>query len=175
MPGSPDPVLGNWLLTHIVAVAAALGTVAVVYATRARSARSFLTPALVGGGYALATLAVWTAARLVTDAFPSGLVEDPLTAAGFLGVSFLLLAGFVAVSALLFARRGLVAPLVGLFGVTELVWWAFLHVRGETDALGMFLIFGPVLLVLLVVAAGVEFAGRWGWRRFVRQSGRSAS
>ncbi|GGC42425.1 hypothetical protein [Haloferax sulfurifontis] len=173
MPGSPDPVLGDWLLTHVVAVAAALGTVGAVYATRTRGDRESLTPALLGGGYALATLAVWAAARLVTDAFPSGFVEDPLTSAGFLGFSFLLLAGFVAVSALLFARRGLVAPLVGLFGVTELVWWAFLHVRGETDALGMFLIFGPALLVLLLVAAGVEFAGRWGWRRFVRGGGRS--
>ncbi|MFC7128053.1 hypothetical protein [Haloferax chudinovii] len=175
MPGSPDPVLGDWLLTHAVAVAAAVATVGVVYATRARSARGSLTPALLGGGYALATLAVWTVARLVTDAFPSELVADPLTAAGLLGFSFLLLAGFVVVAALLFARRGLVAPLVGLFGVTELVWWAFLHVRGETDPLGMFLLVGPALLVLLLVAAGVEYAGRWVRRRFVRDGGRSAS
>ncbi|AKU08880.1 MULTISPECIES: hypothetical protein [Haloferax] len=175
MPGSPDPVLGNWLLTHVVAVAAALTTVGVVYATRARSARGSLIPALLGGGYAVATLAVWTAARLATDAFPSGFVEDSLAAAGFVGFSFLLLAGFVVVAALLFARRGLVAPLVGLFGVTELVWWAFLHVRGETDALGMFLIVGPALLALLLVAAGVEYAGRWGWRRFVRGGGRSTT
>ncbi|AHZ23926.1 hypothetical protein E6P09_12290 [Haloferax mediterranei ATCC 33500] len=174
MPGSPDPVLGNWLLTHVVAVVAALATVGVVYATRTRSARGYLTSLLLGAGYATATLAVWTAARLVTGAFPSGF-ENPVTAAGFLGLVFLLLAGFVVVAALLFARFGLVIPLIGLFGITELVWWAFLHVRGETDALGMFLIFGPLFLVLLVAVSVVEYAGRRLWSRFGNGGGSGRS
>lgn len=58
MPGSPDPVLGNWLLTRIVVVAATLGTVAATYTTCVRNTRNFLTPALISGGYTLATSAV---------------------------------------------------------------------------------------------------------------------
>lgn len=175
MPGTPDPVLGSGVLTHVVASAVGLVLVVVVYATRTRIARTRLLPALIGVVYAAATLAVWVAARVVTDAFPSGFVEDPLAATGFLAFSFLVLTGFVVATARLYARRGLVAPLVGLFGVTELVWWAFLHVRGETDALGMFVMFGPALMLLVLLTGGVEYVGRRGWKRLTRGGGRSVS
>ncbi|KAB1194027.1 hypothetical protein GJR96_11500 [Haloferax sp. MBLA0076] len=175
MPGTPDPVLGSGVLTHAVASAVGLVLVAVVYAARTRIARNRLASATIGVVFATATLAVWVAARVVTDAFPSGFVEDPLAATGFLAFSFLVLAGFVVVTARLYACRGLVVPLVGLFGVTELVWWAFLHVRGETDALGMFIFFGPALMVLVLLAGGIEYVGRQVWKRLTRGGGRSVS
>lgn len=175
MPGSPDPVLGSQLLTHGVASAVGLALVAAVYAARRRIAGDRLSAALVGAGYAAATLAVWAAVRAVTDAVPSGVVEDLPAALAVLTFSFLLLTGFVLATARLYARLGLLVPLVGLFVVTELVWWAFLHVRGETDALGMFIVFGPVLVVAVLVASGVEYVGRRGWDRFVRRGGRSAA
>jgi hypothetical protein len=173
MPGTPDPVFGSQILTHIVSSAVGLVLVTVVYTTRRRIARSRLRPARIGVGYAAATLAVWFAVRVVTDAFPSGFVTNPTGAAGILAFSFLLLTMFVVATARLYARRGLVVPLVSLFGVTELVWWAFLHVRGETNALGMFVFFGPMLLAVVLLLAGIEYVGRRMWGTSVRGGGRS--
>ncbi|ELZ77381.1 hypothetical protein C455_13630 [Haloferax larsenii JCM 13917] len=173
MPGTPDPVLGSQVLTHIVASVTGLVVVAVVYATRRRLAHDWRPLALLGFGYATVTLSVWTVARLATDALPSGIVDDPVAATGFLAFSFTVLAGFVVAAARLYASRGLLVPLVGLFGVTELVWWSFLHVRGETDALGMFALFGPVLVIVLFLAAGTEYAVRTLWNRAARGGDRS--
>ncbi|WP_410767211.1 hypothetical protein [Haloferax sp. DFSO60] len=175
MPGTPDPVLGSEVLTHAVASAVGLVLVADVYASRKRIARDRLLPALVGIVYAVTTLAVWAASRAVTDAFPSGVSENPTTVVGVLVFSLLVLTGFVFGTARLYARYGLLVPLVGLFGVTELVWWAFLHVRGESDALGMFVFFGPLFLILVFLVAGVEYAIRTLWKRFGRGGDSSRS
>lgn len=166
-------MLGSQLLTYTLASVTSLVLVAVVYATRRRIARSWVPLALLGFGYATVTLSVWAVARLATDALPSGIIEDPLSAAGFIAFSFAVLAGFVVVAAGLYARRGLLVPLVGLFGFTELVWWSFLHVRGETDALGMFALFGPVLVVALLLAAVFEYVARTLWNRATRGGDRS--
>ncbi|KAB1188225.1 MULTISPECIES: hypothetical protein [Haloferax] len=143
MPGTPDPVLGSQLATHVVASAVGLVLVGVVYAT--------------------ATLAVWYAARAVTDTFPPAVTENPTAVVGVLVFSSLVLTGFVYGTARLFGRRGLVVPLVGLFLVTELVWWAFLHVRGESDALGMFVFFGPMFVAVVLLVTGIEYVAQRMW------------
>ncbi|WP_416841174.1 hypothetical protein [Haloferax sp. DFSO52] len=164
MPGTPDPVLGSQILTHAFASAVGLVLVGVAYVYRERIARDRLLPAVVGVGYATATLAVWAAARVVTDAMrDTGFTENLLATAGILVFSFLLLAGFVYGTARLYARYGLVVPLIGLFGVTELVWWAFLHVRGESDALGMFVFFGPMFVAIVLLVTGIEYVARRVW------------
>ena len=175
MPGTPDPVLGSQILTHAVASAVGLLLVSVVYATRERIARGWVTPLLIGVGYAAATLSVWTAVRVVADAFPSGFVEYPVEATGFVVAAFVVLVVQFASLATLYARRGLVVPLVGLFGVTELVWWAFLHVRGETDALGMFVFFGPMFLGVVLLFSGMEYVVRRVWNGRVRGGSRSSA
>lgn len=175
MPGTPDPVLGSEVLTHGIAVAVGLFLVASVVLIRSRTSRVRRSATLLGIGYAFVTLAVWFGSRVVTDAFPSGFIEDLPAAAGFLVFSAFTLAGFVVAVAWLYARHGLVAPLIGLFGITELVWWAFLHVRGETDALGMFIMFGPLLMLIVLLFAGLEYAGRRLWKRFGRSGDGSRS
>ncbi|WP_411966717.1 hypothetical protein [Haloferax sp. YSSS75] len=163
MPGTPDPVLGSQLLTHAVASAVGIVLVGVVYAARERIASERLLPAVLGAVFAAATLAVWGVARVVTDAFPPGVTENPTAMGGVLVFSLLVLAGFVYATARLYARYGLVVPLVGLFGVTELVWWAFLHVRGESDALGMFVFFGPMFVAVVLLVTGIEYIVRRVW------------
>lgn len=166
-------MLGSQLLTYTVASVTSLVLVAVVYATRRRLAHDWRPLALLGFGYATVTLSVWAVARLATDALPSGIVDDPVAATGFLAFSFAILAGFVVAAARLYASRGLLVPLVGLFGFTELVWWAFLHVRGETDALGIFVPLGPAMAAVVFLATVFEYVVRMLWNRATRGGDRS--
>ncbi|KAB1196039.1 MULTISPECIES: hypothetical protein [Haloferax] len=175
MPGTPDPVLGSQIATHAVASAVGFVLVAVVYVNQKRIARDRLLPALLGVVYATATLTVWAIARALTDTFPPAVTENPTAVVGILVFSLLVLTGFVYGTARLYTRYGLVVPLVGLFLVTELVWWSFLHVRGESDALGMFVFFGPVFVILVFVVTGIEYVGRRLWNRATRGRERSVT
>ena len=161
MPGSPDPVLGSVALTSGVSfvVATILVALPLLLRNRLPSARRLA----FGGGlmYALISLGTWAGARIVTDAFVSSMVENPAILAGFLVLGTVVLGTQAAIPFYLHARWGLVTPLVGLFGATHLVLFAFLQVRGETDPLGLYSLFiGPLVIGIIVVAALAEIGIR---------------
>jgi len=160
MPGSPDPVLGSELLTRLVAVTAA--TLVVVVAAGPTSGESRRLAAVVGAGYATICVGCWAGARLLADAFASGMTDAPLSAAGYVLLAAGLLAVQAAVPVYAYRRYGAVVPLLALTAVTYFVVDTFLRVRGETDPLGLYaLIFGPLVLVGLGVLVAAELAARW--------------
>jgi hypothetical protein len=164
MPGTPDFVLGSAALTFAVACLVG-GAVAVVpFALR----DSFPAPAalsLAGGvAYALLCLGAWVGARLVADAFVSGMTDDATALVGWLAAGAVVLGLQAGIPYYSYARWRLVGPLVALFAVTVVVVYAFLGVRGETDPLGLYVVlFGP----LLVTATCLVGLAEAGVRRFV--------
>lgn len=160
MPGSPDPVLGSMTLT--IGVSIILAAVLVALPLLGRSQLVSRRLALGGGlGYALVCLAAWAGARAVTDAFVSGLIEQPASLVVLVVVGAVVLGVQAAVPIYLYDRWGLVAPLAGLFGATSLILVTFLQVRGESDPLGLYvLVFGPMAIGLLVVVGLGEIAIR---------------
>ncbi len=163
MQGTPDPVLGSDLATLLVAAAA--GTVVAILplhsALRERDSRRL---ALAGGAaYALLCLTAWAGVRFVADAFVESMVADPLTLVGFLALAAVVLGLQAAVPVYLHARYALLSPLVALFGLTTLVLYAFLRVRGESEPLVLYaLFFGPVLIAGLLAVALAEVGVRRG-------------
>lgn len=163
MPGSPDPVLGSDALTVVVAAVVAAGVVALPL-LRSGARRDPRTDA-VGGGVAYACLCIgtWAGVRFLTDSFVSSLFERPLHLAGLLAFAALVFALQAAIPLFLYARYGLASPLAALFGLTTLVLFVFLRVRGESDPLALYvLFFGPLLVGGLVAVALVELGVRRG-------------
>ncbi|WP_132060394.1 hypothetical protein [Halorussus amylolyticus] len=161
MPGTPDPVLGSDALTLAVACASGALATAVPHVLRERLPAPSRV-ALVGGlGYAAACLAAWAGARFATGAWATA---TPRIWALVISAGVVVLSAQAAIPYYLYARWRLVGPLAGLFAVTTLVVDIFLHVRGETDPLGLYaLFFGPVVVVTIGVLGAVEL----GVRRFV--------
>lgn len=160
MPGTPDPVLGSSLPTHAVGVLA--GVAVALLAVRYRDAAPPRTVALVGGAlYAAAALLLWFLVRVAVGEFARlSLPSPPAFAAVVLATGAALFA-HTALSVYLHARWRYLTPLVVLFGATEFVAWLFLHVRGETDPVGLYwLVFGPAVLAALLALAGAEYGVR---------------
>jgi len=161
MPGTPDPVLGNWSLTY--AVASIVGTVVAVgpYALR----ENLPAPAafsLAGGlTYALFCLGVWAGARVATIGFPVAASDRPGLLAVVLGLNALVLGSQVAVPYYLYVRSRFVAPLVGAFAATVLVLTLFLSVGGETDPVALYpVLFGPISVIGIGLLVLAEFGVR---------------
>jgi hypothetical protein len=175
MPGAPDPVLGSQLLTHAIAVVVSLAAVVTAVLFREQFEHMNRRTLAAAAVYGTSALAVWLLARVVTDALV-GSFSGPLVATiGVVGLGFILLAVLFLGFSRLYARHGLLVPLLGLFAITELVWWAFLHVRGETDALGMFVMFAPLFAASVLALSAVEYAARTLWNRLGRRSDGSRS
>lgn len=157
MPGTPDSVLGHDGLDLLIGVVAG-GVVTAVPFVQAVS-RDLYSLTLAGVGYAVSLLCLWAGVRLVADAFPGSLLANPQYLAGFLVLGGLVFTVQFVVPYYLYARWDLVVPLAGLFVATVLVVFGFLHVRGETDPIGLYLFFvGPVLATvtsLLTLLEGV--------------------
>lgn len=161
MPGTPDPVLGSDALTFAVACAAAALVASVPFALRDRLPVS--TRLAIGGGlgYGAFCLGTWAGARYYADAFVTSLFDRPEFLVGLLLVSVVVLGAHAAIPYYLYARWYLVAPLVGLFAITTLLVDVFLRVRGESDPLGLYvLFFGPVVVVGLCVLGSLEVGVR---------------
>lgn len=160
MPGTPDPVLGSSLLTH--AVGALAGVVAVLIAVRYRDDASPRTFAAVGGAvFATLALLLWFVVRVATDEFAQLSIPSLPTFAAIVLASGAVLFAHTALCLYLYGRAGYLSPLLVLFGATEFVVWVFLHVRGETDPIGLYwLLFGPLVVGVALALAGVEYGVR---------------
>lgn len=159
MPGTPDPVLGSTLLTVVASLLASL--VVVAFAYRARDATDPRTLALAGGGsYAVAAVTLWAAVRVATGTF--ALVSGSWQSlAGLALVTALVVLVHTSLALYLRARWNYLTPLAVLAATTYLLSWLFLHVRGETDPIGLYWILaGPSVLVGIVALAAVEYAVR---------------
>ncbi|MFC6975223.1 hypothetical protein ACFQL1_12110 [Halomicroarcula sp. GCM10025709] len=160
MPGTPDPALGSDTLTRAVSIVASVVVLA------GPSVMADRWPPLwfalgVGIVYAGGCLGCWLGARLVTGAFPSGLVDRPIAVLPLVFGGVAVLGIQAAVPVYGYARYGVVVPLLALAVVTNLVVYTFLQVRGETDPLGLYaLFFGPAVVVGLAVLVGLEVVVR---------------
>ncbi|MFC7201926.1 hypothetical protein ACFQJC_00210 [Haloferax namakaokahaiae] len=175
MPGTPDPVLGSQFVTHAIAVAVSLVSVATVVLLRERFEHVNGRSLALGALYGSTAIAVWYLARVVTDALADSF-SGPLGATiGVVALGFVLLVALFLGVARLYATRGLIVPLLALFAITELVWWSFLHVRAETDALGMFVMLAPFFAAGVLVLAALEYIARRLWKRLGRGGDSSRS
>ncbi|SFR42525.1 hypothetical protein [Halogeometricum limi] len=160
MPGTPDPVLGSSLLTHVVAGLVAGGAVLLALHYRSRTTPRRL--ALAGGtAYAVAAILLWGVVRVATNEFAQLAIPSLPTFAAVVLASGLVVFAHTALALYFHARFGYLTPLVVLFGATAFLVWVFLHVRGESDPIGLYwLLFGPAILTALLVLAGVEYGVR---------------
>jgi hypothetical protein len=158
MPGQPWPVLGSALAT--VALAAGAGLVAVLATVRAADRPPRRAAALVGAPVAVASLALWWAARYwATYPFPD--YGGLHVLAGWLALAFAVLAAQVGLAAYAFARWRLVAGPVAAFATVTATWYYFLQIGGETDVLWLWaLLAGPALLAATALTVGIEYGAR---------------
>lgn len=158
MPGTPDPVLGSDALTFAVACATGALVASLPYVIRDRLPTSSRFAIGGGLGYAALCLGAWAGARFATSTFANA---TPRLWTLVVAVGALVLGAHAAIPYYLYARWHVVAPLAGLFAVTTLVVDVFLHVRGESDPLGLYaLFFGPIVVVGLCVLGSLEIGAR---------------
>lgn len=158
MPGSPDPAFGSSAL--LLALAGAIATLVAGAPLALRRSGGRPAPARVaafgGAGYAALCVGLWAVARAAADAFDL----PPAEAAPFLLAAAAALAAQAGVPYYLAARYRLRTPLVGLSVATLAVVYAFLHVRGETDPIGLYVLFGPLVVAGCLLLGLVEAVGR---------------
>lgn len=163
MPGTPHPVLGSDGTTLLLSFLLAFITIFAPVATIRQSSRSDRVAVVGSIGYALAAIVAWFGVRRV---FYHHVVDpgvDPTLFALIVGIGVLTLTVQSALPLLLYARRRYLTPLLGLFAVTVLIYYAFLRVGGESDPLGLYAFaFGPLIIAALGVLAAIEAAVRMG-------------
>lgn len=159
LQGSPDPVLGSDQVTLVVSLALAVLVVATFLAVdRDRDGITGRVAVALGAGYATLCIGVWAGARIVA---PVPLLERGI---GALLVLFLI-AGLplclqAAIPARLYGRNRLVTPLGWLVFVTTLLLTALLGVRGESDPLGLYVVFFPHVVAGYALLGGGEWVLR---------------
>lgn len=154
MPGTPDPVLGSDALTFAAAVALGALAASAPFLLRRRFGSPGRFAATAGFAYGTLYVSLWAGARLVADAF------DAPGVAPFALASLALLAAQAGVPYYLAARFRLYGPLLGLFATSVLVGYAFLRVRGESDPVGLYVLFAPVVLAGCSLLGLAELGGR---------------
>ncbi|WP_435358932.1 hypothetical protein [Haloarchaeobius sp. DFWS5] len=161
MPGTPEPSLGS---QRANASTAAVLTVALLLpAVLLRDAAPAVPLALgIGLLYAVVLLAVWAAARYVADDFVWDLRDDPRWPVALVSTAWVVLGLQAAIPAYGYVRWGLVVPLLVLALVTWFLTNVFLGVRGESDPIGLYVLYGPMVTVGLLVLGGLELVARHG-------------
>lgn len=114
----------------------------------------------VGVLYAVVVLAVWAAVRRHTDLLRTYVRDRPRFAARLVSSGWLVLGAQAAVPTYLLARWDLLVPMVGLGPVTWGLVATFLASSGDTDPLGLYAFYGPLVVLGLSVLGGVEVALR---------------
>lgn len=161
MPGSPDPVLGSVAVTWAVAISVAALIALTPVVLRRRNLDPFRLGICGAVASVLLCLGVWAGARVATDSFASSLFEHPGFLVGMVLTAAVILGAQVGIPYYLYARWGLLLPLVGAFALTALCLVAFLGVRGESEPLGLYtLFFGPMLVGGVCLVALLEASAR---------------
>lgn len=161
MPGSPDPVLGSEPLTVAAAALLAAVVVGVAVLSRDRLPNPPLVAVAGGLAYGIGCVTLWAGVRAATGAFASSIVENPGVLAVLVVVGTLAIALQAAIPVYLYVSRGIVAPMVALFLATTLVAYLFLRVRGESDPLGLYVLFSPAVISAVSVLGGLELGVRY--------------
>ncbi|MCU4802533.1 hypothetical protein OB920_19395 [Halobacteria archaeon HArc-gm2] len=162
MQGLPDPLLGSRLANLGVAVAVALALVALPLRYR-RSDTPFRIAASSGILAAAVGLTLWAVPRLAAGTFQQFTWTNPAVAVALYAVGTVVLGVQVAGPVYGYLEYGLVAPLA--VGVAATTLSTFLHFQlgGETESFGLYALFTPWILAVILVVALLEA----GARRFV--------
>lgn len=155
MPGTPDPLLGSRLANWGVALALSLLLVLgpLRYSRRATPGRL----AAASGVLAAAVgLTVWALPRVATGAFGQFSYPDPVVALGLYAVGTVVLAVQVAGPVYGFLRYGLVSPLAAAVGATALAAFLFFQLGGETESFGLYVLFSPLVVAVILGVAVLE-------------------
>ncbi len=105
---------------------------------------------------------VWIGTGYVTGQLQTSLSRRPRFLMGIASSAWLVLGALAAVPTYLLARWSLLAPLILLVPLTWGLTSSFLLVDGETDAIGLYTFYGPLVVAALVLLGGVEFVLRHG-------------
>ena len=157
----PDSVLGSRRATLLAASFLTAVVVSPAVFLTGRVSPGVLALA-VGGTHGASLLVVWFGTGYVTGRLQTYLSRRPRFLIGMASSAWLVLGALAAVPTYLLARWSLLAPFVVLVPVTWLLTISFLLVDGETDAIGLYTFYGPLVVAALVLLGGVEFVLRHG-------------
>ena len=160
MPGTTGPTFGTRLFDASVAVGLASLLVTAVYVLRGTvdDPRRFAT--VSGVGYALVCFGTYAIPRYLLDAFVAGVFTAPFLVWVLVFV-LPVLAAQGGVPAYLYADRGSVGALGGLFLATIATIWYHLALGGESDVLVLYPAVLPAIAAVLIAGAiAVEVGAR---------------
>ncbi|ELY91267.1 hypothetical protein [Natrinema altunense] len=160
MQGNIDPTFGSRPVDAGVSVALASFTLLGLYALQRRTDTPKGGAAASSGWYVLMCALVYLGPRYVHDTFASGVFTFQYLLWVFATV-LPLVALQAGLPVYIFATRGNVGALVGLFAVTVVTFWGLLGTGGESDILiGYPYAVFPVAVIIVSVTTGVDIAAR---------------
>ncbi|MBZ6493489.1 hypothetical protein [Natrinema longum] len=160
MQGSIDPAFGSRLVNAAVSIVLASVALLGLYVRQTRADTPEGGAAASSVWYVIICSVVYLSPRYVHDTFASGVFRFQYSLWVFM-IVVPLVALQAGVPVYIFATRGNVGALVGLFAATTLTFWGLLGTGGESDILvGYPYAMFPAAVLIISFTTGVDVATR---------------